>query len=81
AVRRNVIHLLDPSDDSCIQQTARLNLKKSGYHPLGRLTCSVEDGVVTLAGAVPTFFLKQMAQSIVQRIEHVQRIENRVRVD
>lgn len=53
---------------------------KSGYGPLSRLECSVVEGVVNLRGVVPSFFLKQMAQALVMRLQHVKHIRNHVSV-
>ncbi|MFW6170110.1 MAG: BON domain-containing protein [Planctomycetota bacterium] len=39
-----------------------------------------EDGVVTLRGTVPSFYLKQVLQSIVKKVPGVDRIDNRVDV-
>jgi osmotically-inducible protein OsmY len=55
-------------------------LKASGYRPLAALSCRVDRGVVELAGAVPTFYLKQLAQETVLRLDHVKQIRNRVQV-
>ncbi len=40
------------------------------------VTCQCEDGVLILSGKVPTFYLKQTAQSLVQGIEGIERVEN-----
>jgi hypothetical protein len=41
---------------------------------------SVEN-VLVVTGCVPSFYLKQLLQSELSRIEGVQRVENRVEVD
>ncbi len=38
------------------------------------------DGVLTVRGRVPTFYLKQLLQTILKRVDGVQRIDNRVDV-
>lgn len=44
------------------------------------ITCDYEDGVLTLRGSVPSFYLKQVLQSIVKKVPGVDRINNRVDV-
>ncbi|MFO7907196.1 MAG: BON domain-containing protein [Planctomycetota bacterium] len=44
------------------------------------IACEYEDGVLTLRGSVPSFYLKQVLQSIVKKVPRVDRIENRVDV-
>jgi osmotically-inducible protein OsmY len=55
-------------------------LKASSYRPLAALACRVDRGVVELAGVVPTFYLKQLAQEAVLRLDHVKQVKNRVQV-
>jgi osmotically-inducible protein OsmY len=55
-------------------------LSASGYRPLAGLSCRVDRGVVELAGVVPTFYLKQLAQETVLRLDHVNQVKNRVQV-
>jgi hypothetical protein len=66
--------------DGAIHQEAIGLLQTSGYAHLARLNCRVADGVIVLMGQVPTFFLKQMAQTIVMRNRHALGIRNEVRV-
>ena len=44
------------------------------------ITCDYEDGVLTLHGNVPSFYLKQVLQSILKDVPGVERIDNRVDV-
>src|SRR5262245_21668383 len=59
-----------------LQERVIDSLKQSGYSALKNVECRVEDGTVELQGAVPTFFLKQMAQAIALRCKGVAGIEN-----
>jgi len=61
-----------------IVETALVRLKLSGYHALNGLTCSFDDGVLTLDGRVGTFHHKQLAQTVVHGIPGVGRIDNNV---
>jgi osmotically-inducible protein OsmY len=55
-------------------------LQTSGYADLRRLRCESADGVITLRGRVQSFFLKQMAQTVVARVEGVTGINNSLQV-
>lgn len=65
-------------DQSCPPRNAdvRRGLETSGYGELRTITCRVEGGIVTLNGRVSSYYLKQIAQSIVGRQAGVCRIEN-----
>lgn len=61
---------------------ARVNraLAASPYLPLRTLTCYVHEGVLTLRGRVPTFYCKQLAQSLVSALEGVEEVNNQLEV-
>jgi hypothetical protein len=44
-------------------------LSKSHYGALRQLNCRVTSGVVEISGTVPNFYLKQLAQEAVLRLE------------
>ena len=44
------------------------------------IRCTFQDGVLTLHGSVPSFYLKQVLQSILKDMPGVARIDNRVEV-
>lgn len=68
-------------EESTVARDAQRALRASGYRDLCGLHCRAEEGVVTLEGEVGSFFLKQMAQTVVARIRGVIRINNRLRVE
>jgi osmotically-inducible protein OsmY len=75
------VHALPSSHrDDAIHDSVTRVLKASGYRPLAGLSCRVDRGVVELAGIVPTFYLKQLAQEAVLRLDHVNQVMNRVQV-
>lgn len=54
--------------------------------PLFRGRCQLirveeRDGDLVLEGRLPSFYLKQMLQTILQKLDGVEHIDNRVRVD
>ncbi len=63
------------------EHAAKSDLKRSGYHPVRSVTCHYDNGVLTLRGRLPSFFLKQVAQSVVRhRLEGLVTIDNQVEV-
>ena len=62
----------------CVRVAAILG--KSPYLPLRTLRCSYDHGKLTLSGEVPTFYLKQLAQSVVSRINGPHGVMNLIRV-
>lgn len=67
-----------PSDT--LAEEAEKALEESGYAVLRRLRCDCSDGVISIRGRVPTYFLKQMAQAAVSRIRGVRRVNNLISV-
>jgi osmotically-inducible protein OsmY len=63
-----------------IADIAQRKLRESPYYFLKNLTCDYDDGVLTLRGRVPIGPLKQLAESIVCRVDGVQEVVNRVEV-
>jgi hypothetical protein len=70
---------LEPDDDGLRIAALKL-LQSSGYTALRRLRCEVTDAVVIVHGVLPSYFLKQMAQTIIQRLEGIQSVMNLVEV-
>ena len=58
----------------------RRRLQTSGYCELRTIECRLEGGVAKLTGSVSSYYLKQIAQSIVARESGVRGIENRLEV-
>jgi osmotically-inducible protein OsmY len=56
-------------------------LRCGGYRHLWNLECEVHDDLVTLTGVVPSFYLKQVAQTIAMSVDRVRKVKNRVEVD
>src|SRR5437764_12941686 len=54
--------------------------RRSGYLALRDVTCVARDGVVHLHGCLPTYYLKQVAQSVASEIEGVLRVSNHIEV-
>jgi osmotically-inducible protein OsmY len=63
-----------------IVQDVVCSLRASGYPDLFGLSCECHDGVITLAGRVGSYFLKQIAQTAAGRVPGVMRVDNQVHV-
>jgi hypothetical protein len=66
--------------DATVQSQAQQMLESSNYLALRRLRCECHDGRLVISGRVPTYYLKQLAQSIVRQVAHLRRIDNQVDV-
>jgi osmotically-inducible protein OsmY len=67
-------------EDDGLRSAALKLLQSSGYAALRRLQCQVTEGVVIVHGIVPSYFLKQMAQTVIQQLDGIQRMTNLVEV-
>ena len=47
----------------------------------GLIRIDEQDGVLTLEGRLPSYYLKQMLQTVLRDVDGVKKIENRVAVD
>jgi hypothetical protein len=65
---------LDPAE------LAETRLRRSGYPALQHISCESCAGVLTLRGHLPSYYLKQVAQTVVALIEGVDRIDNQIEV-
>ena len=54
--------------------------RRSGYPPLWDISCEFSEGILTLSGTVPTFFLTQAAQELAAHTPGVRQVNNRLRV-
>ena len=56
-------------------------LRSSGYRLLWNLECEVREDLVILTGALPSFYLKQVAQTIAMGIDQVREVRNMIEVN
>ncbi|TWT78116.1 hypothetical protein Pla123a_09050 [Posidoniimonas polymericola] len=59
-----------------VELTATEKLEHSSHLFRRSVSCRFREGVLRLDGRVPTFHLKQIAQSLLDNIDGVSRIEN-----
>jgi hypothetical protein len=70
-------HPASPSrclEDDCLRSAAPARLRSSGYAGLRRLRCEVTDALVIVRGVLPSYYLKQMAQAVLLRLDGMPRI-------
>lgn len=66
--------------DDWIRLAAERLLRSSDYYSVRVVRCFVVDGVVMLFGTVPSYYMKQIAQTVVMKMEMAIRIENHCEV-
>ena len=55
-------------------------LRNSPYLALRNVACDCRDGLLTLRGCLPTYYLKQVAQAVVAHVEGVRQVVNEIEV-
>ena len=63
-----------------VARTVRVELRRSGYAEMRRVEVGLEDDVLTLAGVVYSFHMKQLAQELARKAVSDVKIENRLTV-
>jgi osmotically-inducible protein OsmY len=64
-----------------IGEAAEARLRSANYVELRAVSCEFRQGVLTLRGKVPSYYLKQMAQSLVDGVPGVVELDNQLEVD
>jgi hypothetical protein len=67
-------------EDDGLRIAALKLLETSGYAALRHLRCEVTGAVVMVHGMAPSYFLKQMAQAVLQRLDGIRGVRNLVEV-
>ena len=67
-------------EDADLRDAALEVLRSSAYPALRRLRCDVAGSVVRLHGVLPSYYLKQIAQSAIHRLEAIRGVTNLVEV-
>ena len=76
--RENVVPLIKQRE--AIQALAEGRMRQSGYYELRDVSCDFHEGVLTLRGCVTSYYLKQLAQSLVFHLVGVEELNNRLEV-
>ncbi len=78
-VTKALLPAVSDSDRHLVEIVAQ-SLRETGYPALRSLGISAVAGRIILTGRVPTYHQKQMAQSIVRRLQQVRAITNDLEV-
>lgn len=68
------------SAGSATLELVQRRLRESSYYYLRTISCAFEEGVLTLRGRVPSYYLKQTVQVLAEKVEGVQQVVNLVDV-
>ena len=72
---------LDRSKErQAVQVEAQSRLCRIALHELRFVSCDFHEGVLTLRGRVSSFYLKQVAQTLIRRVDGVGEVNNRLDV-
>lgn len=63
-----------------LAEQVRAALRNTGHSTIGELEIEVSDGVIILWGRVGTYYQKQLAQAVAQRVGGVPGVVNRLEV-
>ncbi|HWG45213.1 MAG TPA: BON domain-containing protein [Gemmataceae bacterium] len=63
-----------------IAELAEANLHHEPYLVLRNVKCEYREGVLTLDGCLPSYHLKQVAQTAVASVPGVEHIDNQIKV-
>jgi osmotically-inducible protein OsmY len=64
-----------------MEQAVHKRLAEGDYaYWFGQIECEYRNGVLTLTGSVPSFYLKQLIQERLRDVRGVERIDNQVNV-
>jgi hypothetical protein len=63
-----------------VEDLARGLLRNTPYSALRRVACDYRDGTLVLSGELPSYYLKQMAQTAVANVPGVARVVNHIDV-
>jgi hypothetical protein len=71
---------LSRQPDRCLRVAAQQVLQSSGYAALRKLRCEVRGAVAVVHGVLPSYYLKQVTQSVLQRLDGIRSVRNLVEV-
>ena len=77
AARKSQLH----GERLALLSEIRAAFREEGYAELEDVHCEFgEDGLVELTGTVPSFYLKQVAQASIRRVDPIIGVRNRIHV-
>lgn len=66
--------------DEQIVNCAKERLREAAFLMQDAVSCGFYEGVLVLRGTLPSFYLKQLAQSATVRVDGVKEVVNRIQV-
>ena len=63
-----------------VAEVAVVRLRQVHYLKHRDINCEFFEGVLVLRGCLPTYFLKQVAQTLAAKVDGVQQVDNRIEV-
>jgi len=66
--------------ESGVAELAESRLRSNSYLALKNVSCEYQQGRLILRGCLPTYYLKQLAQEVVARLDGVDQIVNQIDV-
>jgi osmotically-inducible protein OsmY len=63
-----------------VERKAQSRLADSPYYSLKQIFCEYHEGVLTLRGEVGSYYLKQLAQEMLLRLDQVEELVNHIEV-
>lgn len=64
--------------DTELATRASAELRRSSYRAMHRVSCDAFNCVLTLRGQVPSYFMKQIAQATVGKVDGVREVDNQL---
>ena len=73
-------HPTDVHSPMDLAEWAETRLRSNSYLALKNISCAFDEGVLTLRGCVPSYYLKQIAQETLASLEGLAQIDNQIDV-
>jgi len=73
-------HEIDECPPPAVAYEAEERLRRSGYLALRDVSCLASDGVLSLHGCLPSYYLKQVAQELAAGVDGARHVINRIEV-
>src|SRR5437588_10080503 len=86
APRRRIMFRAEHSNRLPVEESTELaewaetRLRGNSYLALKNISCEFHDGVLTLRGCLPSYYLKQVAQETVALVAGVEQVVNQIAV-
>ena len=74
-------HGSKPCEPQCLSDQATSALRHCSKLRFCQVECDVREGMAILRGAVASYYLKQLAQEVVRKLDGIDHVVNRLVVD